>query len=46
MTIIVPPQRTALARPLSHDIHGRRRADQLRTGRWRPIAAAEPGQQM
>jgi len=46
MTTIVPGQRTALCRPLRHDNHDRRRANQLRTGRWRPMAAAEPGQQM
>jgi hypothetical protein len=33
MTTIVPGQRTALAGPLRHDDHDRRRANQIRTGR-------------
>ena len=33
MTTIVPGHRTAAGRPLSHDDHGRRRANQLRTRR-------------
>jgi hypothetical protein len=42
MITIVPGQRTALGRPLRHDDHDRRRASQLRTGRWCPMAALRP----
>jgi hypothetical protein len=42
MTTIVPGQRTALGRPLRRDDHDRRRAKQLRTGRWCPMAAMRP----
>jgi ribosomal protein S27AE len=43
MTTIVPGQRTAAGRPLRHDDHDPRRANQLRTGRWCPTAAMRPG---
>jgi hypothetical protein len=37
------PATAAAGRPLRHDDHGRRRANQLRTGRWGPTAALRPG---
>jgi hypothetical protein len=42
MTTIVPVQRTAVGRPLRHDDLDRRRANQLRAGRWCPMAAMRP----
>ena len=43
MTTIVTQHRRAVGRALRHDDRHRRRANQLRTGRWCPMAAMRPG---
>ena len=43
MTTIVTQHRRAVGRALRHDDRHRRRANQLRTRRWCPMAAMRPG---